>query len=52
MKILVTGGGGFLGQAICKQLAAAGRVYPCYCTRREIRAVAGVRTNAVAPKGD
>jgi len=24
MKILVTGGGGFLGQAICKQLAAAG----------------------------
>ena len=24
MKILVTGGGGFLGQAICRQLAAAG----------------------------
>jgi len=24
MKVLVTGGGGFLGQAICKQLAAAG----------------------------
>src|SRR5690242_16229002 len=24
MKILVTGGGGFLGQAVCKQLAAAG----------------------------
>jgi nucleoside-diphosphate-sugar epimerase len=24
MRILVTGGGGFLGQAICKQLAAAG----------------------------
>jgi 2-alkyl-3-oxoalkanoate reductase len=24
MKVLVTGGGGFLGQAVCKQLAAAG----------------------------
>ena len=34
MKVLVTGGGGFLGHAICKQLAAAGHVVRTFSRSR------------------
>ena len=34
MKILVTGGGGFLGQAICRQLAAAGHAVTAFNRNR------------------
>lgn len=34
MKVLVTGGGGFLGQAICKQLVAAGHAVTAFNRNR------------------